>query len=227
MIDRLLSIIAPHICCSCGHENAILCENCFFDITDEPFSQCVDCMQPTVDGNLCRRCETHGPIKNLWVVGNRTGAVKKLIDLYKFEHNREAATRIASLLDARLPQLPAGTVVCFIPDIPAHRRKRGLDHMSVIATEFAKLRLLKTLPLLQRQTFHSQRGLSKAQRLQQQDGAFLVNQSPDIENCLVLDDVYTTGATVRAAAKALRDAGIENIYVGLVARQPLDEQADL
>jgi predicted amidophosphoribosyltransferase len=155
------------------------------------------------------------------------GAIKELVDLYKFEHNREAATRIAQLLDATLPQLAADTVVCYIPDIPAHRRARGTDHMKVIAMKFAKARKLSTLPLLQRQTYYSQRGLTKVERLKRQEGAFIAKKSPDTEHCLLLDDVYTTGATIRSGVVALREAGIDHVYVGLVARQPLDEQADL
>ena len=227
MIDRLLGLIAPHICCSCGDENAILCENCFFDIIEEPFSRCVECLKPTSGSDLCSGCASLLPVDGVWVVGTRRDAIKELIDLYKFEHNYEAATYIAKLLHMRLPQLPEGTVICYIPDIPQHRRQRGFDHMKLIATRFAKLRHSTVLPLLQRQTFYSQRGLTKRQRMVRQERAFMVEKAADIEHCLLLDDVYTTGATIKAGVAALHGAGIEHVYVGVVARQPLDEQTDL
>jgi competence protein ComFC len=227
MIDRLLGLIAPHICCSCGQENAILCENCFFDIIDEPFSRCLHCQNPAISSNLCSVCRDKLELDDAYVVSARVGAVKRLIDLYKFENVHEASRRIVQLLDARLPRLPEGTVVCYIPDIPAHRRQRGYDHMKRIAKGFANTRHLTTLPLLSRQTFYSQRGLTRKERLARQNNAFSVTTTTPIEHCLLLDDIYTTGATLRAGVAALRAAGIQHVYVGLVARQPLDEQADL
>lgn len=227
MIDRALSLIAPHICCSCGRENALLCENCIFDIIDEPFLQCVACSAPTAGDNLCSPCRLSLMVAACWVVGERQRGLKTLINEYKFNHAHEATTIIARLLDERLPVLAPDTVLCYVPDIPAHRRQRGHDHMAQVAKAFARRRKLSCEALLVRQTSHSQRGLTRAERLRRQKGAFLVNKAPNDSPVLLIDDIYTTGATLSAGVDALRAAGVGTIYTAIVARQPLDHSGDL
>lgn len=225
MIDHLLRLVAPHICCSCGHENAVLCENCFFDIKDEPFGRCIGCLQPTSGGNVCGTCRVSFGVTNAWVVGERTDALKQLLDLYKFERVHEAAEVTARLLDASLPILPSETVVCYVPDIPAHRRQRGYDHMKRIAQLFAERRGLVLSPLLNRHTYRSQRGRSKNERQVAQENAFYATSHH--KHVLLIDDIYTTGATLSAGTKALHVGGVQNVYLGVVARQPLDDMRDL
>ncbi len=227
MIDRVLDLVAPHICCSCGRENAILCENCYFDIIDEPYARCVVCMQPSSVTNICSACRAAQGTTDVWVVSERYGAVKELVDRYKFERVRSAADVIASLLNDRLPLLPRETIACYIPDVPSHRRQRGYDHMQRVATLFAKKRGLDAKPLLTRRTFHSQRGLSRDKRLNAQKDAFVVPSLPSGRSVLLLDDIYTTGGTLTAGVQALLAAGANEIYCGIVARQPLDDTADL
>ena len=223
MIDRVLDLVAPHICCSCGRENAILCENCYFDIIDEPYARCVGCLQPAGNTNICSGCRGTLGATDAWVVSERSGAVKELIDKYKFERVRSAADVISHLLHDRLPLLQRETIVCYIPDVPAHRRQRGYDHMQRVAVLFAKERGLKMLPLLSRRTFHSQRGLPRKQRLEIQKDAFIVPSLPSGRPVLLLDDIYTTGGTISAGVQALLAAGVSEVYCGIVARQPLDD----
>jgi predicted amidophosphoribosyltransferase len=227
MIDRVLDLVAPHICCSCGRENAILCENCYFDIIDEPYARCVVCTQPAGTTNICSGCRGVIGASGVWVVSERYGAVKELIDRYKFERVRSAADVISRLVHDRLPLLPRETIVCYIPDVPAHRRQRGYDHMQRVAALFAKERGLETLPLLHRRTFHSQRGLPRKRRLEMQKDAFVVPTLPSGHPVLLLDDIYTTGGTITAGVQALLAAGANEVYCGIVARQPLDDSADL
>lgn len=227
MIDRVLDLIAPHICCSCGHENAILCDNCYFDIIDEPYAQCVICMLPSASSNLCSTCRVGLGVADMWAVSERLSAVKELVDRYKFERVRTAADTIAQLLNDRLPLLPRETIVCYIPDVPAHRRQRGYDHMKRVAVLFAKRRGLDMQPLLRRRTFHSQRGLSRDKRLVVQKDAFVCPSLPLDRPVLLLDDIYTTGATLGAGVQALLSAGANEVYCGIVARQPLDDMRDL
>lgn len=227
MIDRLLDTFAPHICCSCGAENALLCENCIFDIVDEPFSRCVECLKPTTQDNCCRLCRSQLGADGVWVVGERSTALKKLINRYKFEHARDAARIISELVLERLPELPPATRVMYIPDIPAHRRQRGYDHMRRLAQTIARGRGLGVSDGLRRETWLSQRGLGRRERLKRQHGAFVADMVDDQSPVLLIDDIYTTGATIRAGIAALRDAGVATIYVAVVARQPLDDSLDL
>lgn len=222
MLDKLLSYISPHTCCSCGALGALLCECCKNDILEEAYAQCLRCLTPTNYDNHCSNCQKHVHYTNAWVLGDRQDTLKTLIDLYKFDRAYEAATILGGMLATRLPLLPSTLTVCFIPDIASHRRLRGHDHMQLVAKRLCKLRGWKLEPLLERKTSFSQRGLTKSERLGRQNDAFRVTR-PVNTPVLLIDDIYTTGATTSAGAEALRLVTDQPVYVAILARQPFEE----
>lgn len=147
--------------------------------------------------------------------------MKAVIDAYKFKRVRSAALTLAELLDARLPVLPADTIVVPVPSVSSHVRQRGYDHALLMAREFANLRQLRLERLVVRRDGDMQRGHTKKQRFKQAETSFYCKRGIDPVPYLVLDDIVTTNATVRFVSKALRDAGAENVWVGAVARQEL------
>lgn len=220
MIDRLLSTIAPHLCCGCGKIGTILCDSCKYDILNDEFGLCVACDEPTAD-YLCRR--HGGVIEQGWYVAERAGTLEHVIDQYKFYAARGASRELTDLLVSRLPELPVSTVVVPIPTVPAHIRQRGYDHMARIGRQFARTRKLSYAPVLVRRTTTKQRDAGRALRFRQAAQAFAVHGTIDSKRpYLIIDDVATTGATLLAAAAALRGAGAETVYVAAIARQPLD-----
>ncbi|MNH40046.1 DNA utilization protein GntX [compost metagenome] len=65
-----------------------------------------------------------------------------------------------------------------------------------------------------------QRDANRAVRAAQAKRAFKARSSTDSHCYLLIDDVVTTGATIKYAAKALRDAGAKDVWVAAIARQP-------
>jgi predicted amidophosphoribosyltransferase len=121
--------------------------------------------------------------------------------------------------------LPAETIIVPIPTIAAHVRQRGYDHIQLVARQFAKLRGGMSFERpLERISTASQRGANKRQRFTQAESAFRVTTSLKADRpYLLIDDVVTTNATLRYAALALRDAGAQQVWVAVIARQPLDK----
>ena len=220
MIDVLLSMIAPHPCCSCGELGGVLCENCKYDIVDEPFLLCVACGKNVAATGVCINCSV--PYARAWCGGVREGKLQRLVGLYKFQNAYAARTDIADVLDARIDMLPSHTVVVPVPTIPSHVRMRGYDHMLEVAKLFANRRGLKMETVLVRSGISKQRGANSAARDAQAKRAFAVNGTVDFVPHLLLDDVVTTGATVRYASKALMDAGASEVWLGIVCRQSID-----
>lgn len=222
MLDGLLSIIAPHYCCWCGKIGSLLCADCKYDITSEPYEGCVPCGS-LISGanNLCHLCRP--AYSSAWCVGDRRESLQRLIGLYKFQRTYSGYRQLAELLDERLPVLPANVVIVPIPTIPSHIRERGYDHMVMIAKRFAKQRGLKVEQALTRTTNTVQRQSGRLERKKQASRAFYcpVTLSDDT-TYLLLDDVVTTGATVEYAARCLRRAGAGDVWVATIARQPLD-----
>jgi ComF family protein len=136
---------------------------------------------------------------------------------------RRASAALGDLLLEKIDQLPSGTIVVPIPTVSAHIRQRGYDHSKLIAKYIARKRGLKYNQALERVTATKQRGASKAVREKQARKAFAVRGSitPDVPY-LLIDDVVTTGATMRYAAQALLDGGASHVWAAAIARQPLD-----
>lgn len=222
MLDTILSVIAPHHCSGCGETGSLLCDNCKYDIIQEPYVSCVACGGGiVVRGGLCGSCNL--PYERAWCVAPRQDQLEHLINAFKFENTKEAYKPLADLLDAHLPELPVNTRIVPVPTIPSHVRQRGYDHTLLIARRFGKLRQLAVTTSLRRQTSTMQRGASKRQRATQAKQAFACPTRLDsTATYLLLDDVMTTGATMKYAAKALRDAGAQNVWVVSISRQTLD-----
>jgi len=218
--EWLAGILAPHYCIACGEIGAILCQSCNENITSEPYTKCLKCQVPTRSGGLCAACTD--AYDRAWCVGERDGALRRLIDDLKFHHVRGAHQALAQLLDGALPILPSSVVITNVPTIPAHIRRRGYDHSYLIARELARLRGLPYCPLLYRKTNDVQLGATRSLRVEQAKHAFGAREfgMPDV--VLLVDDVFTTGSTVRYAAQALRNAGVREVWVAVVARQELD-----
>jgi predicted amidophosphoribosyltransferase len=110
-----------------------------------------------------------------------------------------------------------------IPTITPHIRERGYDHTLLVARFVAHKRKLPLTPLLSRQTNTMQRGASKSLRRKQAAHAFMLRGYIDPSlTYLLLDDIVTTGATLDAAAKMLKEAGAKHVWVAAVAYQTLD-----
>jgi len=162
------------------------------------------------------------PYERAWVVGERDGTLQRLVGLYKFERARSAYKALGDLLIETLPDLPANTIVVPVPTTPSRIRERGYDHILLIAKYVAKARGLECRQLIKRRTKTKQRQSTARQRITQAKLAFAVYEKLDTDiPYLLVDDVVTTGATIRYASQALRDAGAKHVWVAVIARQAL------
>ncbi len=219
MINALLNIIAPHYCYACGEVGSVLCGNCAYDIISESYAKCLECEKPATH-SLCSGCKGSVSYVDAYCVGERTGSIKEILDGYKFERQLDAAQPLARLLDEAVPHLPPDCIITTIPTDPAHIRVRGYDHAAELGRRFAMLRELSYVPLLSRKRYDAQRGASKAARARQVEGVFEARRLTVSHPILLVDDIYTTGATIREAAKVLAANSSDVALVATVARQP-------
>ena len=218
IVQWLLSTVAPHPCSGCGKIGAILCEDCKYDIVNESFDGCVMCgvVQPR------GICAVHtAPFERIFVGGRRQGPLKEAIDRLKFQQTKAAATVLGDILAHRLPLLPVDTTVVPLPTVRSHVRQRGYDQALLIARQVAYRKGLPFSPLLARKTSDTQHTVGRERRKEQAGKAFTVRQGAPVGNgrlVLLVDDIYTTGATVASAAWVLRRAGYV-VWVAVVACQ--------
>ncbi|MDB5177188.1 MAG: putative Phosphoribosyltransferase [Candidatus Saccharibacteria bacterium] len=222
MIDTLLSFVAPHHCSGCAQIGSLLCDNCKYDITQEPYGACCACGKGLVTAKgLCGSCRV--PYERAWCVADRRDQLQRLIGNYKFTNTRAAYRPLADLLHAHLPELPSNVVIVPVPTVNSHIRQRGYDHMLLVANRLAKLRGISVATDLQRATNTKQRAAGRAQRIKQAKKAFMCQKSLDPSLIyLLIDDVITTGSTVKYASQTLIDAGAQTVWVASISRQPLE-----
>lgn len=219
MVEAILKQVAPHHCLGCGDIGSVLCRCCQNYINDEPFNACLVC---GVSAGTSGLCNSHAlPYSRAWCVSERKGTMLEVIDGYKFKGMRAACVDLAAILDSSLPEMPAETILCPVPTAPKNIRIRGYDHMLLVAKEFGKLRGLKLSKVLVRKSNATQHFAKTAkERRKQAEGFFEIKKQliTDVPY-LILDDIFTTGSTVRAAASELRAHGAADVWVAVISKQ--------
>ncbi|MGH7459165.1 MAG: ComF family protein [Longimicrobiaceae bacterium] len=236
--EGLLELVFAPVCVACRRrlpaESArrLVCNLCWSRCRALPAPRCPRCYAPLPPGSapapLCSECD--GLPAALRVVRSAfamEGPARGVILALKYRGWEAVAVPLAARL-ARLP-LPEDVaeearVVVPVPSSPARRRERGYNQAELIARAFA-LRTGRSLDagLLERPgATETQTGLHGGERRANVAGAFRVpaRRWGDLEgrHLLLLDDVWTTGATATACAYALVGAGARMVSVLTVAR---------
>ncbi len=111
---------------------------------------------------------------------------------------------------------PEVDLVVAVPTAPARVRQRGFDHAAVLARGVARALGIPTAPVLRTCGRTPDRGRGDHDG-DLPDGAIRPRGTCP-PRVLLVDDVLTTGATVRSAVGALREAGAVQVHVGVLAR---------
>jgi ComF family protein len=208
--EFILDLVFPKFCLGCKKEGTFLCEDCFSTL------EISTSHQKFKEKNLT---DLYFP------VNYENFLVKKLIQNFKYpplikELKKELALIIIShflLLDKK----PNFSEFVLVP-IPLSKKKlkwRGFNQAEEIAKElanFLKIPLISDCLVKLKET-KDQVELSEKERRENVKGAFFVKNKEKIvwRNILLVDDVFTTGATMEEAARVLKEAGAKKI-VGIV-----------
>lgn len=225
---RLIDLVAPHSCRGCGHTGAVLCERCKIYNKEQREVICPLCRMVVAQsyengGKLvkCPNCEME--LLGLWAVGWRRGVLKKLVSEFKYESVRAIGEVLAEMLNEVIPDLakilPEGAevVVVPLPTIGKHVRRRGLDHTLILARKLAKKRGWKCEQILTRVVDTVQVGAKVKERREQAERAYKVSRGVDSRKYyLLLDDVWTTGASMKAAERVMREAGATKVMGAVI-----------
>ncbi|SRR5258708_6891485 len=235
--DAALALFYPQACAVCAASvesrfDGVVCDRCWTDANlfaiDDPL--CWKCGAPARtrvtdeqrEQVRCRRCD-----ESSFTVARACGLYEGALraNVIALKRDPRVARRLALLLHevSRRAPLNSATLIVPVPLHPQREKQRGFNQAAELAGSLSKLTGLPVADqsLCRRQhTGRHRAGMDAQARRESVENAFEVAQPRVIldEQVLLIDDVFTTGATVSACARTLRDAGAREVFVLTVAR---------
>lgn len=235
LADEVLDLLFPPRCQVCGSLGTDpFCTGCLRDVEFIAAPVCLFCGAPIPPtwgaAQLCADCRAGRAVSGVRSAGLHSGPLREAIIRYKFDGRTRLAEPLASML-ARVVReeieaggLPLGECAALVP-VPLHperRSWRGFDQAELLCAAMAEqvglpvwndvlARIRNTTPQV------SLRGLSRRENVR---GAFGARKPWRLRATalILVDDVFTTGATMNECAQVLREAGAAAVYGLTVSR---------
>lgn len=241
LYDSTLALLYPQACAVCGasveaRADGVACDRCWraTRIFSGSETLCWKC-GATTRGSVpeekralvrCRRCD-----EAAFDAARACGVYEKALRASVLSLKREpyVAPRLAGLLCAaqRLAPLKDATLIIPVPLHPERERERGFNQAVLLGRALSKLSGLALDEWSLVRATHTERhraGMDARSRRESVEEAFEVERPRLVkdESILLVDDVFTTGATVSSCAKALKLSGAREVFVLTVARPLMD-----
>lgn len=202
-----------------------LCEACSSSLTPFAGASCPTCGGPlSTPGQGCLECVRRPPPQHATVIwGEYDGVLRTAILALKHHGRDELSAILGGLLAARLCLEDWSATIDRVVHVPSHRLRllrRGRSAAHALAVVVADELSCPHRAALRRRGFARQVKRSRAQRLALDRRAFAVASPVAGLRLLLVDDVVTTGATLRRASEALLAAGAHEVIAAALARTP-------
>ena len=236
----LLDLVFPKRCVSCGAFGKYICNGCFSKIEFVEKPICPICQRQAIGGKTHPKCAGKFRLDGLAVACKYKGPIKFAIRKVKYKWVYDIETVLVDLLASQIWKfdLPQNSALVPVPLHPKRKNWRGFNQAEILAKTMAKKFGVKYSDLLARiiET-KTQVGLTRDERKENVKGAFSLrpfrhpepirsethgrrlNSGSRIrdKNIILVDDVYTSGATMMEAAKVLKRAGAKSVWAMAVA----------
>lgn len=232
-IHTLLDFLFPSECRICRKpvresSTPFFCAACWSGIKFLDGPSCPRCGEPYVSpiagDHLCPPCERRLPAFDRAMSACRyDGVIAEAIHLFKYGKKIGLGRPLGALLSEHLPRDVSADLVIPIPLHSRRLRAREYNQSLILAEVVARRRRIPLAVSVLKRTVDTrpQIGLKRSERRANVRGAFAAeSRGLAGKRVLLIDDVYTTGATAGECAKALKSGGAESVVVATLARMP-------
>lgn len=218
----LLDLIFPKRCVSCSRFGAYICRRCFSQIQYIREPVCPVCQRQAVGGRTHQACRSRYRLDGLVVICRYHGPVRKAIVQVKYKLVYDIERVFVNLTADNLWRfdLPKNLVVVPVPLHSKRKKWRGFNQAEILAKSLAKSFKVDFAELLIRVIdTKTQVGLKRDERRKNVKGAFALKSGESVKgkNVLLVDDVYTSGATMGECCRVLKRAGAGEVWGMAVA----------
>ena len=235
-LSGLLNLLLPPSCPLCGGmlEAAAVssfCPDCLAGFPPLDSSFCPRCALPyplpAGSNHLCEAClRREPPFLYTRCLGLYDASLRDAIQRFKFNGAVHFDRPLARLLSAEIQDVYSSFRPDLLVAVPLHRQRlktRTYNQSLLLARELGRLRQLPAPSRLLRRLRATlpQQGLAAEERRTHLKGAFAMSDRLDGERVLLVDDVFTTGATARECAATLLAGGASQVVVAVLARARL------
>lgn len=233
-IHQFKDILFPIFCLECQLEGYWWCENCIKKNVNVGIFCCPVCHILNTNGQPCNKCKAASPLNGnaAFLDYNEEAIIGQLIKRYKYNFAFDIAVTWEKMIDIFLPeifsQMNIDVDTFTIIPIPLHisrERERGFNQADLVAQfVFKKLLTLKRVEynnknFIRQKKTNQQAKLNRVDRFDNLKEAFVwVGQKSIPKNILLIDDVYTSGATMQECARMLKKVGAQKVYGFTLAR---------
>lgn len=234
--SSFLNVLLPPLCAGCRKESSLptaggffICDTCKDSIDIQNYFTCPACKRRDPQGRLDRKCRSEAGLTRFLgtPLSYENERVRKIIHAFKYQHARALAEPLAEIMVRFLMSSPdvhrGRTILTPIPMVNFKERERDFNQAAEIAKLVAahyKLNLQERLLLKVKNTSNQADIKNKESRIRNLEGAFACVEPDAVRGKIVVlvDDVYTTGSTMRECARVLRKAGAREVWGMAVAR---------
>ncbi|WP_196599976.1 ComF family protein [Pectinatus frisingensis] len=185
-------------------------------------SWCSKCMDSTIQAHIIAIDQWgYQNFHRIWALGRYHGVLRRLIIQLKYGGRKSTLPYLGSFIETAIKNIELPEDIDIVICVPLHQnrlKERGFNQTELIFKKWLAKKHFKCENNLERIFFtQAQYKLRRQERLKNLQHAFSFKKGMTVsgKNCLLLDDIYTTGATLSACAKVLKQHGAAKIY-GLV-----------
>lgn len=218
----LLDLLFPKRCVACKKLGAYFCKICLNQVEFVKNPICPVCQKQAIGGKTHPVCQTKYALDGLAVGCFYKGPIKLAVKKVKYRFVHDIAVELCDLLVSNLWRFNLPDNVILVPVTLHWQRKnwRGFNQAELIAKKLNKnFKVAVWDIILRTKNTKPQVELGRNKRLKNVAGAFALRQGFDIraKNLLLVDDVYTSGATMKECAKILKRARAKSVWAMALA----------